>query len=145
VSTPPPFFTCPYCGERTWGIEDIANSYCPCCGGPGLPKDCEHRPLFRFSSVPPECDFCSAPNPAWEYPCPPIRHPDVPFFQMSGEWAACDDCVPFIEAGDYDGLFARNLGLVRARMGVDDLDTPSSLPEVWAMFAAKRGAKQPYH
>ena len=40
VQSPP----CRWCGRTTANPNDIANGYCPCCGGSYMPKDCEHRP-----------------------------------------------------------------------------------------------------
>lgn len=38
-----PQFTCPLCQGVTYHPRDVAAAYCPCCGGPFLPRDCEHR------------------------------------------------------------------------------------------------------
>jgi hypothetical protein len=38
-------FTCPLCQRTTHHPDDIANRYCPCCGGPWLPRDCPHQPF----------------------------------------------------------------------------------------------------
>jgi hypothetical protein len=39
-------FTCPRCCRITRHPKDVANAYCGCCGGPGLPRDCEHTIPF---------------------------------------------------------------------------------------------------
>lgn len=35
--------TCPLCTRTTHHPDDVANASCPCCGGPGLPKACQHQ------------------------------------------------------------------------------------------------------
>lgn len=56
------------------------------------------------------CDFCTDESPtfgavAWVYPCRdfvvyggPVEH------RMHGEWAACETCSSYIEAGRWDDL-----------------------------------------
>ena len=42
TETGPEVFKCPVCGGITRLPADVANRYCPCCGGPSLPKYCPH-------------------------------------------------------------------------------------------------------
>jgi hypothetical protein len=37
-------FECPACRGFSYHPDDVLNHYCTCCGGPGLPKCCEHDP-----------------------------------------------------------------------------------------------------
>jgi hypothetical protein len=51
-------FTCPRCQRTTHHPKDVENAFCPCCGGPNLPKDCEHYNVQvpggrRYPPVPP--------------------------------------------------------------------------------------------
>lgn len=58
-----------------------------------------------------QCDFCSEPNPKWDYPAHSIEMPDLPpdIRALSVQhWAACDACSALIEAGDRAGLAKRS-------------------------------------
>lgn len=47
------------------------------------------------------CDFCTHPEPKWEYPCGPVAIVGNDLMDASDdEWAACDRCHELIEAGD---------------------------------------------
>ena len=37
-------YRCWLCQRVSYHPEDERQQYCPCCGGPGLPKLCEHDP-----------------------------------------------------------------------------------------------------
>jgi hypothetical protein len=53
------------------------------------------------------CDFCTTPNPRWEYPMQAgVIELDTgtPVGGSDDEFAACDRCHGFIEADDYPGL-----------------------------------------
>lgn len=52
------------------------------------------------------CDFCSDPNPVWDYPAKTFTLKDTPA-QSIGNWAACSICHALIETRDYDGLADR--------------------------------------
>lgn len=62
------------------------------------------------TNKPPICDFCSEPNPRWQYPASDfIMHvPGPDDYGSEGAWAACDACHDLIEAGDGDGLAKRS-------------------------------------
>ena len=60
------------------------------------------------------CDFCSAPRPAWRYPCTSFdilaifQHRDgseiaLPWGSI-GDWAACEYCSDLIENENWDDL-----------------------------------------
>lgn len=51
------------------------------------------------------CDFCDAHSPEWTYPCDSFEVTDG--YGSHGDWACCDACSVFIEAGDYTGLTKR--------------------------------------
>lgn len=43
---------CRWCGRRSTYRADIAECYCPCCGGAMLLKGCEHRPAADYALAP---------------------------------------------------------------------------------------------
>ena len=47
------------------------------------------------------CDFCHAENPTWSYPCKSFS---IPLIDSIDEWAACDQCHRWIEAGERDKI-----------------------------------------
>ena len=53
------------------------------------------------------CDFCSLPDPIWEYPAESFV--DAFGSQSVSDWMACDTCHGLIEAGNRDGLATRAL------------------------------------
>lgn len=55
-SASPPSFECPVCRRRTFNPNDITAAYCPCCGSPVEPRQCEHPRLYENT----------IPNPAGE-------------------------------------------------------------------------------
>ncbi len=53
-----------------------------------------------------KCDFCSSPNPRWEYSA--HSYTTIPSMAVSqGSWYACDLCAALIEAGDRVQLAVR--------------------------------------
>ncbi len=49
------------------------------------------------------CDFCQADDVAWDYETTPfVLHPGAgaPGYIDDGQWAACDECMVFIESGE---------------------------------------------
>jgi hypothetical protein len=52
--TLPTSFECPVCLVRTYNPNDIAVAYCPCCGSPVEPKQCEHPRLYENRLSAPE-------------------------------------------------------------------------------------------
>ncbi len=73
------------------------------------------------------CDFCSRPDPRWEYPAGDFIAYQV--CRVTGEsvgnWAACEGCHRLIEAEDRDGLARRSL----ERLGMHD---PAALQAILA-------------
>jgi hypothetical protein len=61
------------------------------------------------------CDFCSSPDPTWEYPARSfVAYTAGPVTGESvGSWAACEACHRLIEANDRVGLVARAMSRVR--------------------------------
>ena len=71
------------------------------------------------------CDFCKRPNPYWRYPCRSFAQ--VPFGALQikarmdiwwgsdNDWAACEDCAPYIEDNKLDDLAFLISGLEAAR------------------------------
>jgi len=58
-----------------------------------------------------QCDFCSAPRPAWRYPAWSFiayRASNLAG-ESVGDWAACDDCHKLIEVNDRQRLAQRSL------------------------------------
>lgn len=57
------------------------------------------------------CDFCSAQNPAWQYPALTFLAYCISHIggESVGDWAACDACHQLIEAEDRRGLAQRSL------------------------------------
>lgn len=55
-----------------------------------------------------KCDFCSAPDPTWKYPCEDFILEGT-HHGSEGAWAACDDCAALIERNDRDGLALRSI------------------------------------
>lgn len=55
------------------------------------------------------CDFCSAPDPSWEYPAATSEMP-LGVGTSLGAWCACDNCRELIEADDREGLISRAVG-----------------------------------
>lgn len=62
------------------------------------------------------CDFCCRERGAWTYPCDDyvmqrMRLPDgsETDYRSQGSWSACGACSELVEAGDLDGLVARNI------------------------------------
>lgn len=56
------------------------------------------------------CDFCSSPNPSYQYPCKTFQIPDViPPYIFNQEWAACEICRELIEDEDYGRLLNRSM------------------------------------
>lgn len=53
------------------------------------------------------CDFCSTDEPAWVVPTRTFE--TLPGYQSNGDWAACDACVKFVRARNWDGLIDRVL------------------------------------
>ena len=62
------------------------------------------------------CDFCSKPDPEWDYECPdfivstePRKSPrDTLFVEVSrNDWAACEACASFIEQKQWNNLHMR--------------------------------------
>lgn len=51
ILTDPPSYRCPFCGRVSFNENDLANSYCTCCGGVDLAwvKFCVHRPPLSGS------------------------------------------------------------------------------------------------
>lgn len=50
------------------------------------------------------CDFCSQPGPRWRYPAKSFESHS---YGSISDWAACDTCHQFIEAGNYKALARR--------------------------------------
>jgi hypothetical protein len=54
------------------------------------------------------CDFCLVQcKQLWAFTTTTFEDRVLPLINPRGEWGACDDCKPFIEARDADGLIAR--------------------------------------
>jgi rubredoxin len=71
---------------------------CPNCGGVDFTS-------IRVTLV---CDFCSGTeNVRWVFPCRDFSNPSVPNHTSIGDWAACDECKPLIEAANLNGLATR--------------------------------------
>jgi hypothetical protein len=63
---------------------------------------------FRVERATPVCDFCLAPNPAWEYPAAPVHivgHPEIT--DSDDEWAACEVCHALIAGSRVGQLVER--------------------------------------
>jgi hypothetical protein len=59
----------------------------------------------------PVCDFCSDPNPTWDYPARTFETAPLPCgIPVSlGHWAACDVCHALIEQNDREGIIRRTV------------------------------------
>lgn len=58
-----------------------------------------------------QCDFCSAPEIKWSYPCRDFvmqMVPGMPGGASAGSWGACSACYSLIERGDRAGLAKRS-------------------------------------
>lgn len=66
------------------------------------------------------CDFCSAPDPAWQLPVTDlgiliVESADAEVGHNSiGDWAACEECAELIRADRWDALTARSLRILVA-------------------------------
>lgn len=59
------------------------------------------------------CDFCSSPNPTWDYENYPTKNDD-------GGWAACDECHRLIQANDREALLRRSVQRAPVRHTMPD-------------------------
>jgi hypothetical protein len=57
------------------------------------------------------CDFCSRPDPVWEFPCADFVEPPLPGIEIGnlsvGAWGACQRCSMLIRAGKWERLAKR--------------------------------------
>ncbi len=111
-----------------------------------------------MSAKPPVCDFCSIDtNPvdaSWRFSCRMFRaQASVPelVIEYRGDWAACDDCRPLVEAEQWDALadrcFERDPDFyVRAmHAGVAHLSGLGPLPEMEVPPEREVEAAQAWH
>lgn len=102
------------------------------------------------------CDFCSTPNPAWEYP---VSRDIVTTAPISGRsidygneaWAACDTCSTMIEEDRWGDLTERllkigprlNLPGHDPRHAIAEKALREQKAELHALLALHRGPRQP--
>lgn len=69
-----------------------------------------------------QCDFCSAPEVKWAYPCrdfrSPVSVPGLPDQGSVGGWGACSVCYSLIERGDRAGLAKRSAKRLAKKHGL---------------------------
>lgn len=98
--------------------------------------------------TPPEgegiCDFCSSPDPQWDYPCRDFVQNEIielPHQRFSieahsdGEWAACPACHALIERGDRVRLAKRSAKRLLKRVD----------PEIARVWSLKNATEHTRH
>ena len=88
------------------------------------------------------CDFCTGPDPTWEYPCQDFQ--SSPFATSLGSWAACEACALLIEAGDWDELRDRALAGAPKIPSIapDDPRSLTIMAEIHQEFRANRNGER---
>jgi hypothetical protein len=66
----------------------------------------------RVASQLPVCDFCSRPDPVWDFPCADHEQPRLPGFERLGQisvgaWGACERCAFLIKTERWERLARR--------------------------------------
>lgn len=61
------------------------------------------------------CDFCSRPDPTWEFPCKDfcVEHLKL---ESTGGWAACDECANLVCNRRWEELARRSMKLCPAAL-----------------------------
>lgn len=92
--------------------------------------------LFLIST--PKCDFCSAHNPTWRYPCKSFTMNALQW-GSEGDFAACDICHKLIQEDRYGELNARSVNILYGHLTSDDKKIVSlMLARMHAEFARNR-------
>lgn len=103
---------------------------------------------MTMDSKSPICDFCSGPDPAFEYACTdfvPMQSFDpvkgTTEWLSEGAWLACAACAPLVDAEDWPQLWT----CLATRLGEPVRGNPRSfvITQMWRGFAKRRGPKQP--
>ena len=69
------------------------------------------------------CDFCACHFVYKLYACQNFEWNQRPVFsrpRIYGRWGACEQCFPFVEARDWDGLTSRVMKQVKKRAGLTE-------------------------
>jgi hypothetical protein len=95
----------------------------------------------------PICDFCSDPNPIWNYPCATYEL-DLHGVRTEVQegWLACESCARHIEEGQWALLARRGLLTPTAKLLADLMGQKQALNAVFDLhrgFRNYRKAKEP--
>lgn len=121
-------YRCDGCGT----IVDVASFPAPPCPNCGH----AHFTQIRVTTV---CDFCSGTeNVRWVFPCQDFSDPAIPGHSSIGDWAACDDCKPLIEAEDWNAVGDRWLARDPDARALPDRLARFAMRELHTRFATHR-------
>lgn len=88
------------------------------------------------------CDFCSASNPAWSYPCADFTAWDNPQLATTGSsagaWLACTECHESIEQDRREQLTARAIDRLGPEYAAVITDAVAMTRELHDRFFAHR-------